>query len=236
VSVVAIGDLHGCLGELEVLLDYLRPSRADTLIFLGDYVDRGPSVRPLIERLLRLREEGPATIFLRGNHEDMLLDYLGYAGRYGAAYLGNGGTATLKSYGIAPSTSGAAAAAMLPPAHLQFLLDLQMTHRYEQFLFVHAGVRPDVPLAEQSEEDMLWIRDEFLLQPHGLPYVVVFGHTPDREARIELPQRIGLDTGIVYGNKLSSLDLTGRRLLQIARGAGRVVARDLAPDFAAAGL
>jgi serine/threonine protein phosphatase 1 len=235
-SVFAIGDLHGCPEELDALLDHLAPAADDTLVLLGDYIDRGPGARPLVERLLRLRTAPCTTVFLRGNHEDMFLDYLGYGGHFGAAFLGNGGVATLASYGIPRDVAGRDAAAMLPPEHLQFMLDLRLTHVCGGFLFVHAGVRPGVPLEEQSEEDMLWIREEFYTRPHALPYTIVFGHTPHREAWIELPYRIGLDTGLVYGNKLSCLDATGRRLLEVKRGGRRVLVRDLGPEFAAAGL
>ena len=234
-TLLAIGDLHACPDELERLLDHVGPGASDTLVFLGDYVDRGLEARRLLERLVRLRQEACATVFLRGNHEDMLLDYLGLPGRHGAAYLGNGGEATLQSYGVPRGASGRTAAARLPPEHLQFLLDLRLTHTAEGFLFVHAGVRPGVPLAEQDPEDLLWIREEFFTRPHQLPYTVVYGHTPQREARIELPERVGLDTGLVYGNKLSALDVTGRRLLQVARGSRQVAERDLASRFTAAG-
>lgn len=232
----AIGDLHGCPDELEVLLAHLAPGAADTLVFLGDYVDRGPGVRALVERLVRLRTEGPQTVFLRGNHEDMLLAYLGFPGNNGTVYLYNGGGPTLDSYGVPHRVRGPAAAAMLPPTHLQFFLDCRISETRAPFLFVHAGIRPGVPLAAQSEDDLLWIREEFFGRPHDLPYVVVFGHTPQREARVELPYRLGLDTGLVYGNKLSCLDADGRRLLQVPFGSRRVVTRDLAPEFAAAGL
>jgi serine/threonine protein phosphatase 1 len=117
---------------------------------------------------------------------------------------------------------------MIPPSHLQFLLDLALSFARDRYLFVHAGIRPGTPLDEQDEEDLLWIREEFFTRNHQLPYTVVYGHTPDREARIQLPYHIGLDTGLVYGNKLSCLDVTNERLLQVQRGGKRVVARDLA--------
>jgi serine/threonine protein phosphatase 1 len=235
-SLFAIGDLHGCLDELDVLLDTIGPTGDDTLVFLGDYVDRGPAVRRLVDRLLALRAQPIATVFLRGNHEDMLLAYLGLGGRHGDVYLENGGSATLASYGVPPDTAADATRALLPDEHVAFFRDCQLQHLEAPFLFVHAGIRPGVPLAQQDEEDLLWIRDEFFSQPHALPYTVVFGHTPTREARVELPYRIGLDTGVVYGNKLSCLDVDARRLIQVGRGARRVTTRDLAPAFAAAHL
>ena len=99
-STYAIGDLHGCPEELDVLLEALDLQHDDALVFLGDYVDRGPGVRTLIDRLLAIRTARPATVFLRGNHEDMLLSFLGLGGHYGDAYLANGGRATLRSYGV----------------------------------------------------------------------------------------------------------------------------------------
>lgn len=234
-SVYAIGDLHGCPDELEVLLEALAPGVGDTVVFLGDYVDRGPAVRRLVDRLLQLAREPFASVFLRGNHEDMLLAYLGLDGRHGDVYLENGGGMTLASYGIPAGTPpGAASRALFPDEHVGFFQRCRLHHVAPPFLFVHAGIRPGVALDDQSDEDLLWIREEFFLRPHALPYTVVFGHTPTREARIDLPYRIGLDTGLVYGNKLSCLDVEGRRLVQVARGAHRATIRDLAPAFAAA--
>lgn len=235
-SLFAIGDLHGCPDELEVLLDAIAPGEDDTVVFLGDYVDRGPAVRPLVDRLLQLQHQPFASIFLRGNHEDMLLAYLGIGGRHGDVYLENGGGATLRSYGIPIGSPGAASLALLPQEHAAFFGACRMHYVAAPFLFVHAGIRPGIALGDQSDEDLLWIREEFFSRPHALPYTVVYGHTPTREARVELPYCIGLDTGLVYGNKLSCLDADGRRLVQVARGARRAVTRDLAPAFAAAQL
>ena len=235
-SVFAIGDVHGCPDELEVVLGAIAPGAGDTVVFLGDYVDRGPASRALVDRLLRLPTEGFRCVFLRGNHEDMLLAYLGISGRHGDVYLENGGGATLASYGVPPGTPRAAARRHIPETHLEFFRACVLQHVAAPFLFVHAGIRPGIELAHQEEEDLLWIREEFFAQPHALPYTVVFGHTPTREARIELPYRIGLDTGLVYGNKLSCLDVDGQRLVQVARGTRRATTRDLAPAFAAAHL
>jgi len=235
-SVFAIGDIHGCPDELEVLLAAIAPRAGDTVVFLGDYVDRGPASRALVDRLLRLAGEDFRSVFLRGNHEDMLLAYLGISGRHGDVYLENGGGATLASYGVPPGTPRAAVRRHIPETHLEFFRTCVLQHLAAPFLFVHAGIRPGIDLARQEEEDLLWIREEFFGQPHALPYTVVFGHTPTREARIELPYRIGLDTGLVYGNKLSCLDVDGQRLVQVARGARHTTTRDLGPAFAAAHL
>jgi serine/threonine protein phosphatase 1 len=235
-SLFAIGDLHGCPDELEVLLEEIGPTSDDTIVFLGDYVDRGLKVRPLVDRLLRLQQERLATVFLRGNHEDMLLAYLGLGGRHGDAYLENGGGATLASYGVPPGTPGRAALALLPSEHVEFFRACRLQYLAAPFLFVHAGIRPGLPLAHQNEDDLLWIREDFFAHPHDLPYTVVFGHTPTRDARVDLPYRIGLDTGLVYGNKLTCLDVEGRRLLQVMRGGRRVLARDLTTAFATAQL
>jgi serine/threonine protein phosphatase 1 len=235
-SVYAIGDLHGCPGELEVMLETIAPRPGDTVVFLGDYVDRGPGVRELVERLLRLRSDAFTSVFLRGNHEDMLLSHLGVGGNHGEVYLENGGAMTLASYGVPAGTPGRACLALLPPEHVEFFRSCVLHHVAGSFLFVHAGIRPGMALGDQTPEDLLWIREEFFAHPHALPYTVVFGHTPTREARIDLPFRIGLDTGLVYGNKLSCLDIDGQRLLQVSRGARHATTRDLAPAFAAAHL
>ena len=99
-----------------------------------------------------------------------------------------------------------------------------------------SGVRPTRPLDSQSEEDLYWIREEFIAVPHPFPYTVLYGHTPHREVRIDLPYKVGLDTGCVFGNRLSALELSGRELWQVTRGTRAVERRALANQFAAAGL
>ena len=221
-----VGDVHGCVDELDRLLDHLAPGSADTLCFLGDYVDRGPDPRGVIERLLRLRREGPRCVFLKGNHEDMFLAFMGEAGRHGDAFLWNGGDATLASYGC-EGLSGDEVAERLPSEHREFLRGLR-THAYlDNFLCVHAGVRPNRPLSAQSEEDLLWIREEFIGHPHPFPFTVLFGHTPHREVLVDLPFKVGLDTGLVYGNRLSCLDIDAQRILQIRHGHHTVTERPL---------
>ena len=230
-----IGDIHGCVDEVNRLLDALQPEARDTICFLGDYIDRGPSSREVIDRMIRLRGEGPTCVFLKGNHEDMLLAFLGLSGRHGEAFLWNGGGATLASYGLA-HLPAAAVAERLPATHREFLLSLQSHAYFGRFLCVHAGVRPTRPLDAQVEDDLLWIREEFIASPHPFPYTVLYGHTPQRTVRVHLPYKIGLDTGLVYGNQLSCLELHSGDLWQIRRGAATVERRSLAPEFAAAGL
>jgi diadenosine tetraphosphatase ApaH/serine/threonine PP2A family protein phosphatase len=225
-----VGDLHGCVDELNVLLNAIAPSATDTLVFLGDYIDRGPSPKGVIDRLLRLRSEGPRCVFLKGNHEDMFLAYLGHEGQYGDGFLYNGGDATLRSYGL-EGTPASAAAAALPPEHLEFLTSLDLRYVEGSFLCVHAGLDPQRPLDGQRDEDLLWIREEFLINPHPFECTVLFGHTPHRDVLIDLPYKLGLDTGLVYWNKLSCLEITAKELLQVRRGEHAVLQSSLLPKF-----
>jgi serine/threonine protein phosphatase 1 len=224
--IFAIGDLHGCADELKVLLDHVRPQAADTIVFLGDYVDRGPDSKAVVSRLLQLAREGPRCVFLKGNHEDMFLDFLGLGGHHGDAFLYNGGNATLRSYGLDPHFPPLLPD-RLPPDHLAFYRALAASHREGDFLFVHAGIRPEVPLDRQDEEDLFWIREDFLHHPHGFGCIVVFGHTPQREVLVDWPFKVGLDTGLVYGNKLTCLEIGEQRLYQVFKGDHRVAERDL---------
>src|SRR5262245_896056 len=121
----AIGDIHGCARELEVLLDGLTLGRGDTVVFVGDYIDRGPDSRAVIDLVLGVRARPDVmTICLKGNHEDMALDYLGRGGHWGEAWSMNGGGATLRSYGIDQRVGGPEAATHLPPEHLALLEEL----------------------------------------------------------------------------------------------------------------
>lgn len=201
---LAVGDIHGCLPQLQRLLGQVAPLPRDRLVFLGDYVDRGEDSRGVIEFLLALRRRLPETVFLRGNHEQMLL--AAAQGRNTLQFLINGGTATLDSYGVRE-------AADLPPEHLAFLNSLPTRYACGNFLFVHAGVRPGIPLEAQSDEDLLWIRQDFLAADPDWEAVIVFGHTPQQEPLLE-PRRLGLDTGAVYGRQLTCCEVRTRRCWQ----------------------
>ena len=223
----AVGDVHGCRDEMLRLLEALPLDETDQLVFLGDYVDRGPDSAGVVSELLAIAERWPRTVFLRGNHEDLLLDFLADQPRYGDAFLQNGGRATAASYGMRGQIAGTAMRGALPPAHRTFLERTRLFHRTRDVVCVHAGVRPGVPLAAQSVDDLLWIREEFLGAPHGLDELVVFGHTPHRDIVTHLSGKLGIDTGCVYGGMLTAVELPTRVAYQIRREHRTVVRRML---------
>jgi serine/threonine protein phosphatase 1 len=201
-AIYVIGDIHGCLRPLQRLLTKIAPQPGDEVIFIGDYIDRGPESREVVDYLLGLAYR---CVFLLGNHEKMLLEYLD--GKDGGIYLPNGGHATLQSYG--------GDFANIPPAHLSFFHSLRPMYETPGYLFVHAGVRPLVPLDKQELDDLVWIRQEFFQFIGRFPKPVVFGHTPLRQVLLT-PDRIGIDTGCVYGGKLTCVKLPSREVIQVA--------------------
>lgn len=225
--VYAIGDIHGHLELLDNLLEIIaRDVRAlgrsdrPVLVFVGDYVDRGPASRGVIERLVALkgaadRQGGCEVRALMGNHEQTLLSFLQNP-EAGGAWIEFGGGETLASYGVLrppgrgdPDSWRAVQAQFqhnLPPEHLAFLQGLELSARYGDYLFVHAGVRPGVPWDQQQPEDLLWIRNDFLSLPHRLGCVVVHGHTPDPDPFIG-PDRINIDTGAYATGVLTAVRL-----------------------------
>lgn len=217
--VVAIGDIHGRRDLFEQLWRQIETraqgsdSRHRTLVFLGDYVDRGPESAQLVDRLLQ-GFDGFDCVFLKGNHEEALLQFLSNAS-IGTTWENFGGVATLNSYGIAQgsganwSDTRAAFAMALPEAHLTFYKNLRLHHAVGDYLFVHAGLRPYVRLEDQVEHDLLWIREEFLESDANFGQMVVHGHTPTREPVLR-HNRIGIDTGACHTGKLTALVLEGR--------------------------
>jgi len=222
----ALGDIHGCVDELTTMLTAIGPARGDTVVFVGDYVDRGPAAREVIEVLNEYRRGEAEYVFLKGNHEDMMLSFLGLPGHYGESFLFNGGASTLESYGAA-SGDAESAWERLPPEHLKFLQSLATSYLHPPYLFVHAGISPLRQLEEQSVEDMLWIRQEFIFHPHQLGATVVFGHTPMRTVMVDLPYKLGIDTGLVYGGKLSCIEFNEGVLYQVGRGSHQVKAQSI---------
>ena len=218
----AVGDIHGRLDLLETMLELIagdaqgrEAARQKTLVFVGDYVDRGPDSRGVIERLIHDPPEGFVAHFLKGNHEAILLDFLEEPWRLDH-WLMNGGDATMRSYGVdierlaglgAPAEIWRNAFAdALPNTHLEFFRRLKLSVSFGDYLFVHAGVKPGVPLDAQSEPDLIWIRAPFL--DHSGPFgkIVVHGHTPER-VPVQRPNRIGIDTGAVFSGRLTALRL-----------------------------
>jgi serine/threonine protein phosphatase 1 len=207
-NIYAVGDIHGCLDQLEKLLDCVQPDlERDTLLFVGDYVDRGPDSRGVVDYIIRLRQKYPRehVICLKGNHEAMLLDFLQGRGR--ELFLFNGGLSTLRNYwgdhwdGRKELT--------LPPEHEIFYRDLKAYYETPDYIFVHGGLKPGVPLRAQQEEDLLWIRGEFIASMEDFGRPVIFGHTPFKRPLV-MPNKIGIDTGAVYGNFLTCLKLPQR--------------------------
>ena len=224
IRVYAVGDVHGRSDLLGRLHARIRLDAADApeterrLVYLGDYVDRGPDSRGVLETLAGAPMPGFSAVHLKGNHEDFLLRFLEDPS-LASLWLYNGGDATLRSYGIepagaAPEALAQALRAALPAAHLRFLEGLVLTYEEGDYFFAHAGVRPGVPLEAQDEEDLLWVREDFLHSAAGFGKVIVHGHTPGAEADFA-PNRIGIDTGAFATGRLTCLVLagTGRKLL-----------------------
>ncbi|GAA0553781.1 serine/threonine protein phosphatase 1 [Rhizomicrobium palustre] len=218
--VYAIGDVHGRFDLLyQLLLKIFAMPKAErnVLIFLGDYIDRGPSSREVIELLLRLKVPGWEIIPLAGNHEISLLEFLQNPAIY-PAWKTYGADLTLLSYGVRPPVLSndiaqvhAEFVAKFPKGHAEFLSSLQHAHTEGDYFFVHAGVRPGVALEKQSSEDLLWIREEFLACERSFGKVIVHGHTPC-EAPVVLPNRIGIDTGAYASNRLTAIKLYADKL------------------------
>lgn len=219
--VYAVGDTHGCVDRVRALHGRIRADAAEAaarrkvLVYIGDYVDRGPRSRELIDLLLDEPLAGFETVHLKGNHEAFLLSFLENTS-IGLTWMQYGGDATCRSYGVDPLETPAVPdrlawlqgelRARLPEAHLDFLRGLDVRHEEGDYLFVHAGVRPGVALAEQDPEDLLWIREPFLSSGEDFGRIVVHGHTPS-EAPVFRRNRIGIDTGACYGGPLTALVL-----------------------------
>jgi len=199
-----IGDIHGCSDMLSELLARIKPiGQNDTVVFMGDYIDRGNDSRGVIDIVLKLRAEHQRVITLMGNHEFMLL---GAVKGYGhQEFLNMGGDATLKSYDIAPGSLNDLAA-KLPRNHLAFLQDLLPYWEDEDHIYVHAGLQPGVHLTQQSPDWLFWSRDEFIESSYNFGKMVIYGHTPYDHPKIDT-NKIGIDTGAVYGNTLTCLVL-----------------------------
>ena len=208
--VFAVGDIHGCFDKLVSLMQIIDIDlKRETLVFIGDYVDRGPHSKEVVDYLIDLAQQESRLVFLKGNHEQMLQDYLSGADKLGFLY--NGGEATLESYVKSKDQSETS---FMPPGHLEFFDNLRLYYETADYIFVHGGLKPAVPLSEQEEWDLLWIRDEFISSDFDFGKRVIFGHTPFREPLV-LDNKIGIDTGAVYGNKLTCVELPAVRFFSV---------------------
>ena len=206
----AVGDIHGCLDKLVSLMDIIDVDlKKETLVFMGDYIDRGPHSKEVVDYLIDVARGGNRVVFLKGNHELMLQNYL--SGEDKLSFLYNGGEATLRSY---MKAGGLNEANLIPPEHLEFFDNLRLYYETENYIFVHGGLKANIPLEHQDEWDMLWMRDEFIYSDFDFGKLVIFGHTPFREPLI-LDNKIGIDTGAVYGNKLTCVELSAMKFFSV---------------------
>jgi serine/threonine protein phosphatase 1 len=227
IRIYAIADIHGCAHLLEQMFAVIdadmsnsRPYRAIE-VFLGDYIDRGPDSRRTLDLLIK-RSRRHNTVFLKGNHEAYFTSVLDDPARV-TDWFGFGGLQTMMSYGLSASLNMSKdeqcdlvrkLASAMPPQHIAFLRQLRPTFTCGDFFFVHAGVRPGVPLSEQRESDLLWIRDEFLQSKKRFGKYVVHGHTPVRKAEL-LENRANIDTGAYATGNLTLLSIQGSSMLAI---------------------
>lgn len=228
--IYAIGDVHGCYREMlaaeaRIRNDLGSAGNEALIVYLGDYVDRGPDAASVLDHLTREHDDGLARVTLCGNHDDIFLQFI----RDPLAWLywlgpNFGGAATLTSYGVSlddipwqefdTNALSDRLRQVIPARHVMFLAGLPVLLVAGDYVLVHAGVRPGIPLEAQEDEDLLWIRDPFLTVGSGLPQTVVHGHTPCHKPEFARG-RIGLDTGCFATGRLTVLkiDATGAHLL-----------------------
>lgn len=222
---IAIGDIHGELDKLNRLLHVVQPSASDQLVFLGDYVDRGKNSKGVIDRLIEVHHQFPPTIFIRGNHEQMLLDALVELGVRDALrtrdlseeysdcpyesdlemFLSNGGKETLRSYRLQDMAD-------FHEEHIAFFEKTRLWWKYENFVFMHAGAEPDIPMDMQDPYVVLWKRNS---PPGRNGEIHVVGHHPTQGEPYFEPGRYNLDTGAVYGQNLTACDVLTKQFWQV---------------------
>lgn len=221
----AIGDIHGQLAELHRVLDLIEMDGGTDahIVFMGDYTDRGPDSKGVLDLLVEGQNAGRNWTFLMGNHDRMFAWFMDDYPRHDAhlpvelywLHPRLGGDTTMASYGISiePHLRQTAvhehAVKSVPQAHVDFLQGLKLSHETDDLFFAHAGIKPGVPLAQQSEHDLLWIRKEFHIYTEPHPKLIVHGHTPVAQAT-HYGNRINLDSGAGYGNPLTAVVFDGR--------------------------
>ena len=237
----AIGDIHGqraLLEEVHALIDADRAATGDAaapVVHLGDYADRGPDVRGVLDLLIAGRDAGKPWVMLMGNHDRMMERYLREPAEPDPArpdlhWLEPriGGQETLASYGVdcapdrAPEAIHAEAREKVPQAHRDFLRDLPAQFHFGPVFYCHAGIRPGVPLGAQRENDLVWIREEFLHARGDHGALIVHGHTPVQTVS-HCGNRVNLDTGAAYGGPLSVVVIEGRSVFELTPDGRRPV-------------
>jgi len=218
----AVGDVHGRLDLLEQLLDKIhhelayRPAEKVLLVFVGDLIDRGPSSAQVVERLRTYRHPAVRTVFLLGNHEEVLLRILAGEAELITKWRLFGGSECLESYGVDTAKLAAhgdeqaleLVRSAIPKEHVEFLESFDDSCRFGDFLFVHAGIRPGVEIDQQRQSDLRWIREAFLFDETDHGFIVVHGHTIRPEVEVR-PNRIGIDTGAYRSGVLTALAIEG---------------------------
>ena len=210
-KIFAIGDIHGCLFELKDLIEKLPLDSDSKIIFLGDYIDRGPKSNQVLEYIIQLKNEYEVVTLL-GNHEAMMLEFFKDPSSTLAGYfILNGGSATLASYVVNGSEYS------IPDHHLQMIEKMQVYHETDDYFFVHAGV-PNVKLSQLDMDehlnDLLWIREGFLNSKFKWEKTIVHGHTPTPEVEIT-KKRINLDTGCVFNGFLSAMEMNSKEIYNV---------------------
>jgi len=223
--IYAIGDIHGRLDLLDAIHQRIaadamrRTARRRQVVYLGDYVSRGPDSRGVVDRVREWLPEGFERITLKGNHEDLMLRFLQGEIDTGRHWLDFGGLEAMAAYGVtiadreardeaSVSALGKGLAEQLPASHLDFFSTLQISHSAGGYFFVHGGVRPGVPLQDQSDRDCLWIRKAFLTSDADHGAIVVHGHCISDQPDVR-HNRIGIDTGAYRSGVLTCLVLDG---------------------------
>ena len=225
-NLFAIGDIHGCLSELTSLhkkiLNYDKFNvKNDLIIYLGDYIDRGKNSKEVINQILKLEDNKIRIKKLKGNHEELMIDFLFNKTNNIKSWLNFGADQTFRSYNIEIvefikdgfeediiNNLRETLLNNMEESHINFFKNLELSYSSENYLFVHAGIDPDKKLSEQSEKDYLWSRSEkFFSKDFKSEKIIVHGHTPE-ENIINYPFRINVDSGCYFSGKLSSVCLT----------------------------
>ena len=227
-NIFAIGDIHGCIKQLVTLqnkiFNYPEYNKdEDLLLYLGDYIDRGPSPKDVINHILQLQTKGIKSIFLMGNHELFMIDFLFNKINNLSNWIINGADQTFKSYDLEVAEFIKDGfednnidklrdifLSKLTKAHVHFFKNLKLTYTMGDYLFVHAGINPEKSLSEQNKMDFLWSRsDQFFDKNFEFEKIIVHGHSPEKEV-INFPYRINVDTGSFFSGKLSCVCLNDK--------------------------